>query len=194
MLPGLYSPSMVATALDTGHAPPEIAPVEGAELLGAWRAVRDRFEPNPIPIWIDDSPLREVVERARRHRMMVWVSHRSAGERLAQLGLPYYGAATDPESAPVRQSMALSLHAHHAGKNLQAWDRMLYLVPPPSARRWEQSIGRQHRQGQDAPRVVVEYASVIPYHEAAIDRARAQARKISTANGNRTKLDLADWR
>lgn len=193
-LPGLDSEGQLAQALDLGRAPAAVAPREGLELLTGWRAVKDRFVPNPVPIWLDDDPLLDVAAHVQRRRCIVWVRHVAAGERLAQYGLPYFGAGTDPEhEAERRKPFVASLQAHGVGQNLQAWDSMLFLTPPANADAWEQAIGREHRQGQRADHISVEYLATIPYHADVMKRVRAEARRITKANGFGHKLVLADW-
>lgn len=187
-LDGFDSESQVVSALD-GHGDPPAAS-EGRYLLAAWRAVRDTFEPNPVPVWLDDAPLRQAADR--RERTLIWTRHRAAGERIATLGVPWYPGGTNPEPA-AGKTIALSIGAHGTGKNLQAWHRNLVLVPPADPDIWEQLIGRTHRAGQRSDVVYVEVIDAIEYHGEVLRRARSSARATSKASGFDQKLVEATW-
>ena len=99
-----------------------------------------------MPIWLDDSPLRQAADAPAG--TLIWTRHVSAGQRLAQLGVPYYGGGSNPEHAPHGTTIAVSVEAHGTGFNLQhGWSRNRVLVPMASAELWEQLTGRTHRQG-----------------------------------------------
>lgn len=193
-LEGFDSTAPVVAALDYpgGLEPPDA--IRGRALLAAWREVRDQFEPNSVPVWIDVSVLVQAAEHARKQGTLVWVRFTEAGEMLAKLGIPYYGGGTEPDSdAPPGQPIALSIQAHATGRNMQAWDRSLVLTPPANADGWEQLIGRTHRAGQKSDTVLVECISTIDYHAATLSRVLAQARADSKAADIKHKLVLADW-
>lgn len=205
-LVGFDSPSMVAMALDRSDAitretdryeqvrvvqnvmPPSWR--EGRGLLQAWRAVRDRFEPNTRPVWVNDAPLREA---AKLEHTLIWVKHRAAGERLQQLGVSFYGGGTDPQSAVPGSTIALSIAAHGTGRNLQAWHRNAVMCPPANDRAHEQLIGRTHRQGQRSDAVYVSYLDTIAYHGDVLARVKTQAKATSKASGFTMKLAEATW-
>lgn len=170
-----------------GHA-------ELAELLAEWRAVKDRFEPTPVPVWLDVSPLVEIMQRAKANPgTLVWTPFVAVGQMLELMGLPYYGADRDPETAPPGHSIAVSVMAHHRGKNLQAWHRNTILRCPAKAKINEQLIGRTHRPGQNATSIFLEYLGSISYHRDVLDRVMAEARAVTRASGVQQKLTLADW-
>lgn len=200
-LEGFDSEGQVVQFLDAGHElavqtdAPEFDPEEGRSKLAAWRAVRDQFEPNTVPVWIDDAVLRQAVAKVDRATApsLVWTRFRAAGFKLAELGVPYYPGGTDPESAKPGTSIALSISAHGAGRNLQAYHRALYLTIPASADAHEQGIGRMHRAGQESDTVYVDYIGSIDYHTSVLAKVLAQARAIAVASGFDQKLTLADW-
>jgi len=194
-LDGYDSESQIVHALDahaTTHDPPP-CPNEGRHALAAWRAVRDAFVPNPVPVWIDASVLVAAVAEAGQTDTIVWTRFRAAGVLLEQLGVPYYGGGSDPESAEPGRTIACSIAAHGTGRNLQAWHRALVLTPPANARAWEQLVGRLHRPGQHSDVVRYSVISTIDYHANVIDRVRAEASATSRASGHTQKLDLAHW-
>lgn len=191
-LEGFDSEAQIVNALDAEVPTHEVPGAdEGRRLLTAWRAVRDQFEPNTVPVWISDEVLREAVAAAKREPTLVWVRYRAAGLKLHELGLPYYGGGQDPEGA--RGSIALSISAHGTGRNMQAWHRSLVLTPPANADAWEQLIGRTHRAGQRSDTVHVSVIGTIDYHATTMARILSQAHAITRASGFDHKLAIADW-
>lgn len=187
-LDGLDSASQVVAAVERGDAP---AAVEGAQLLEGWRAVKHRFTPNPVPVWLD----RSIVTQAIKHAgtgTLIWTRYRAVGDELQRQGVPYFGGGTTPLSEG-RTPIGLSIQAHGTGRNLQAWHRNLVLTPPANADAWEQLIGRTHRAGQAADVVEVSIIDAVPYHEDVISRVRSEARAVSKAFGFEHKLVIADW-
>lgn len=199
-LEGFDSEAQIVNALDRGpelgiHVVSDRPEVPGAEeglrLLTEWRNVRDQFEPNTVPVWIDDGVLREAAAVAKREPTLVWVRYRAAGQKLHELGLPYYGGGQDPEGA--RGSIALSIAAHGTGRNMQAWCRSLVLTPMANADAWEQLIGRTHRSNQRSDTVYVQVIGTIDYHSVTLGRVLSQAHAIAHASGFDHKLTIADW-
>lgn len=196
-LPDFDTAGQIVTALDHpnpyAYASPPAAD-EARALLAEWRAVKDRFEPTPVPVWLDVSPLVEIAARAKQNTgTLVWTPFVAVGQMLEAMGLPYYGAARDPETAPPGHSIAVSVAAHHRGKNLQAWHRNLILRCPAKAKINEQLIGRTHRPGQNATSIFLEYLGSIGYHRDVLDRVMSEARAVTRASGVPQKLTLADW-
>jgi len=68
--------------------------------------------------------------------------------------LAYYGPEGQTSSggsivhAPEGRSFVASWRANKKGLNLQAWPRLLIVMPPQSAKWLEQIVGRAHRQNQ----------------------------------------------
>jgi hypothetical protein len=87
----------------------------------------------------------------------------------------------------------LSIAVHGKGKNLQAWDQNLVLEPPSSGAKWEQLIGRTHRQGQSSKVVSLDVA-VLSYHDTdKLKKAREEADYIATMTGQDQRLQIATW-
>ncbi|MBK6920530.1 MAG: hypothetical protein IPH07_24230 [Deltaproteobacteria bacterium] len=195
-LDGIDSPMQLRNALDAGRGDLPDADA-GRRMLAAWRTVEPHFVPNPVPVWIDDSVLRQAAEYVTRRGAqpaIVWVDPIPVGRRMHELGVPYYGAGNNPETAPGGRSITCSLHAHREGKNLQdRFARSLSLSLPATADWWEQKIGRVHRAGQSADTVLAEYIDAIDYHGDVMTRVLAQARADALASGFDYKLTLADW-
>lgn len=134
-----------------------------------WLAVRDRFKPNSVPVWLSDSVVKFAAEWVTSDPSpgCVWTWNVAFGDALAAVTrLKYYGAGgldrfgdsisklpcygVNPGRAPV-PSIILSGQANQRGRNLQAWARNLLINPPRSARYLEQCFGRTHRAGQERP-------------------------------------------
>jgi len=149
------SPFLVAAGLDAGALDDPLA----AQALEAWRAVRERYSPTPPvePVWLSDYLIDDVaawvVDRLDAgERGIVWVQHSAVAAKLAECGLPVFGAGADPEAShePV---IACSIRAHGTGKNLQRWAHNLFTSWPPSGSTIEQAVARTHRAGQDEDEV-----------------------------------------
>lgn len=193
-LPGFDSESQIVHALDAvkgSTAPPYAA--DGRARLAAWRAVRDQFVPNPVPVWLGDSVVKQIADLAHREPMIVWVKHKAAGWAMQHLGVPYYGGGTDPRSAPANRPIACSIQAHSEGKNLQAWYRANVTCPPADALRWEQLLAREHRPGQKNPWVHARIMETIGYHTDVIERVTTQAEAVAKASGFGQRLINATW-
>lgn len=175
-----------------GPLPP--AHREGAALLAAWRAVRDKFTPNPVPVWLGKSIIKAAAEHTREHNAIAWTRYRAAGFALDAEGVPYFPGGTDPEHAPPGSPIACSIAAHGTGRNMQAWHHALVLTPMAGANAWEQLIGREHRPGQRADVVSIDVIGTIEYHGAVLGRVVAEARAISRASGFSQKIVDATWR
>ncbi len=188
----LDSELQVVRAVDAGHYPD----AEGA--LDGWRAVRDSFEPNTVPVWIDDSVLRYCVEWSREPGI-IWTEHNAFARRLSELsGLPYYGpqgkdvrGRAIEEAAPDTCIIA-SIASNSEGRNLQAWHRNLVTSPPASGAAWEQLLGRTHRDGQEADEVTVDVITTCDEHVEAMEQARRDAEYIESVTGQAQKILYAD--
>lgn len=198
-LDGFDSPEHVRRGLDRfvhggrdGPIPPDAA--DGARLLAAWRDAKKRLpKPPTVPVWIDDSPIRECVDTVKRGTV-IWTRRRAAGEKLASLGVPYYGAATNASTHRGNGTIACSIAAQGTGKNLQyKWHRARVIHPPANPEGWEQLIGRFHREGQRADAVYFEIIDAIDYHREAMSRVRGRAHTVSEHSGFEQKLVAATW-
>ncbi len=162
----------------------------------AWLAIKDRaHEPPKVWRWID-----EVIAEWWSIRMTdagveaVGFGKRIAfAERVAELaGVPYYGAgrkaAKDLTTEKGDRSIVCSLGAHGQGKNLQAWPRACVFDAPSTGATWEQLLGRLHRPGQEAERVVYE-VSLAWLEE--VGRAQKEAHWISATTGAPQKMQQA---
>lgn len=166
--------------------------------LRDWLAVRDTFEPNTVPVWMDDSLLRFASSWASKHHGIVWVAHACVGERLErEFGLPYYGKKGRDgrgrfiDDHPPEESLAASIASNKEGRNLQAWCENLILSMPSNGLAAEQLLARTHRDGQEADEVTVDVVVTCAEHVEAFSQARRDADYIQSSTGSPQKLMLA---
>lgn len=194
----LDKPSDVIRAIDAGTLP------GGVDLLADWREIRDTFDPVSKAIWIDDSPLRNAAEWLKEHpdHGLVWTSHVPAGERLSELsGVPFFASKGRPTNRIRYGKKRIDKHTSSAIVSLSACWKMfnlqhhhcenLYIDIPTKAKRWEQSIGRTHRSGQQRD-VSVEAWLACEEHENAIAMAIARARYVKETFNTPQKLLYAE--
>lgn len=184
----------VARAVDYGKLP------DGVKLLAAWRKAREEYQPNSVPVWIDeDAPVLHYAARWLQDGpgRLCWVGDVPVGQRIAALaGVPFFGAGQGQDGVPMIEdadgaSCVLTLSANAAGRNLQAWYRNLFLVVPSKARDYEQAIGRTHRPGQTRT-VYVTVCICTPEHRKALDAVQGNAEFVATMSGIVPKILSAD--
>lgn len=168
---------------------------EACAALLNWVQVRDTFEPNTVPVWIDTTVLNHVASWCERHRGIVWVEHTCFGERLEKdFGITYYGrkgrniAGSLIDDHSPSQSLVASIAANKEGRNLQAWSENLIVSMPSSGLGVEQLISRTHRDGQDADQVSVEVIVSCFEHVDSFNQASADADYIQSSTGSPQKL------
>lgn len=191
----------------------------GEELAHLWALKQaadfpGRVERKKVPVRVDDFKVRTAVEWAREQRTgLVFAYHEElaewATEALTAAGLDPLYAPAGEEGAVLVESIGdplqggkgdrlvvASLASHGVGRNLQAFDRMLYLQWPRAALLCEQSLGRLHRTGQEADEVVA-YA-LMGDHGDAWDHASRAATLNDTMYDHQTtglarRLLYCDW-
>ena len=122
---------------------------------------------------------------------LVWVHHKTMGEKLQELtGVPYFGAG-DQGVINHPGKCIVSIGAHSTGKNLQRYNQNMMAYCPSSGATWEQLISRTHRPGQKEDTVYFE----VPQHTTelrnAFRKAREDARYIEKTMGQEQKLRMA---
>ncbi len=192
---GLESEGQVINAVDAGQYPND-------ELV-RWRAVKDEYDPekNKEPVWVSDAAIDSAIKWAHEEKGIVWVEHTAFGERMAaKSGLPFYQnmgltkiGRKFIEDHPPGEPMIAAREPNFEGRNLQfGWSKMLMTTPHTAGYIWEQTIGRLHRDSQEADEVVVTVAAAIPEMLVFFDRACQDARLISDTTGQEQKLCYAD--
>ena len=132
------------------------------ELLERWRAIKPIFIPNTEPVWISSEALDTAAEWATKHAGLIWIEHNAFGHELARRsGLPFYAqegrtaAGQRIEHGDPKKSLIASVASNGTGRNLQAWSEALIMSCNPNGKTYEQMLGRNHRDGQEADTVEV---------------------------------------
>lgn len=172
----------------------------GPALLRAWQDVEDSFKPNPVPVWVDTT----VLELAKTWLKeggprLCWVEQRAFGDRLArETGLPFFaeegldqrGRLIDECEGP---SIA-SISSCREGHNLQnAWSENLVVCPPSRGDRWEQLLGRTHRDGQAEDEVQCLVLLTCQESVQCLEQARLDAKFVQDSTGQAQKLIYGNW-
>jgi hypothetical protein len=194
---GVNKPLDVTRAVRDGYLP------EYERALAEWEEVKEEFTATTRAVWITDEPLHAAAEWLTAHPKhgLVWTSHYDAGLRLSELsGVPFFaakGRPTDPKFGKRRidkatRSGIVSLNAIWKGFNLQhQYWRNLYIDVPTKAKKWQQSLGRTHRAGQEHT-VTADVWLACPEHEDALVYALRRARYSQDHFGSAQKLLYAD--
>jgi hypothetical protein len=179
---GYDSPLLVSMAL-------ERVPVSGelAQAWAGWKAVKERPGPLTKAIWVERDTLYGVLP----FDGILWYESAAIADALEEQGVRVRRAGEDPirDGKPV----ALSMTSHGIGWNLQMYNRMMVLEPPSNGQRWEQVIGRCHRQGQEADTVFCYVLHHTEVYRSALTKAGADARYIEQTTGIAQRLCYADW-
>jgi hypothetical protein len=187
----LDSPDAVVRAIDAGqhrHAAPA---------LEAWRAVRDTFVPNPVPVWICEQPLEFALEWGRTHDGIIWCDHVPFGRELAKRSKwTYYGRhgmSDDGQSlaAYAGGTVICSRQSGGEGFNLQAASEALVTAVVANGVQTEQLLGRLHRPGQDSD-VTFDLMLGCREHLTSFWKSFADARFVGETTGDEQKLTYAD--
>jgi hypothetical protein len=167
--------------------------------LATWLAVKDDFEPNTVPVWLNNHAIDFCTEWLYANNGIVWTEHTHFAERLSRHSRsPYFGrggktsAGRAIEDCPPGTPMIASIASNAEGRNLQAWSKNLIASPPPNGLQWEQLLGRTHRDGQQADEVTFDVLANCVEHYAAIWQAIADCEFVHDTTGSPQKLLVAD--
>lgn len=166
--------------------------------IAKWLEVKDKFTPNPVPVWLTTKVVRYAVGYARNYNALVWVEHQAVGHKLQELGLPYFGeggmdAAGNSIQDHDGRPAAVSSRAVYRGFNLQAWNHNLVLNQYPLGSRYEQMIGRTHRFGQEADVVHVQMLFTVDEQRQGFTQAQRDCERAQETSGQKQKLCIADY-
>lgn len=191
---GLDSEAQLARAVERGEYPAH------EHVYHTWQAVRTSYEPVTIPEWFTPFPTLAVkleIDNLPRPTL-IWVSETALGDRLAALTkLPFFRQKGEDENGRVieeldgKQSAIVSIGSCSEGRNLQAWSENLILSPPADGARWEQMLGRTHRDGQQADEINVRVSIRCREHFTSFEQALADADYAQSLTGQPQKLLLA---
>lgn len=127
-----------------------------------WERMKPTFEPGSKPLWLSDHALNWCADWGREPGI-IFVDHVAFGIELEkrtgwkfyqQGGKDRHGKRVDAlykKGQHAKETVICSRFSCGTGKNLQAWNRMLFTGMPANNRDFEQAVGREHRSGQDRP-------------------------------------------
>ncbi len=132
---------------------------------------------------------------------IIWVHHQEMGrwvaEALTAAGLPVLekvgGAEWLQDDGSDKYFCVASIEAHHKGKNLQHHKHQFILQWPRSSEYMEQLLGRCHRQGQTADRLIVTTCLSNAWDLAQKEGTLEDTRYVQETTGNAQKLLYCDW-
>lgn len=155
-LPDFDSELRVRNGCKRGELPKSLQSAAAAA-LARWEAQKHKPKPLTVPVWLTDVAMEWVAAWMRNHSSgIVWTEHQAVIDWFVRNGAPHvFAAGSNSELRLLARSVSAgtfpivcSRQAHFQGKNLQAWNESLVLTPGPSAKIWEQMLGREHRSGQ----------------------------------------------
>ncbi len=157
-----------------------------------WQVHKSFVPPAKKKEWVSDY----IVEACKQYLeksaspCLIWVNLQEVGNRLEkELGLPYFGAGTEPPKEA--QDCILSIKAHATGKNLQAWRNNLVVHPVSDPSLIEQLIARTHREGQEADEVEITFFTHSIFGSS-LNRATKQAYVVQESTNQPMRLCYAD--
>lgn len=188
----LDSELQVTNAVDDGHYP------QAKPALDDWRRVKNSFEPNSVPVWLDYSVVDAAAKWAQESPGIVWCEHTAFAKELAKRArLAYYGKrgrdalGRQIEDHPPDESLIASVKSNSDGRNLQAWHRNLIISCPADGLLWEQIGGRTHRDGQEEDEVTFDVVVTSRFHIEGFEQALRDAIRLEAISGPQ-KLLYAD--
>jgi hypothetical protein len=210
--PGLDTPMLVGKHHEIHGAVPGWSQAD--ELYRLWTAWKgldspDLPERQSEPVRVCDYKVRHAVEWATRVRKssrsvrggILWCYHTGVAlwlkEALESVGLPVLmkgGGATWLENDGSENYFCIaSIEAHHAGKNLQHHRNQLAVQMPRPADYVEQMLGRCHRQGQQADRLVFTTNLTLDWDHEQLSSTLSDTVYQKETLGGDYKLLIADW-
>jgi hypothetical protein len=170
-----------------------------------WRGLDsvDLPERQSEPIRVCDYKIRHAVEWAKKVKKggIVWAYHRAVAdwlfEAFTQAGLRTLlkggGETWLQDDGSERYFCIASIEAHYRGKNLQHHTNQLIVQWPRASDMCEQLLGRCHRTGQTADRLVVHTNHTLDFdHEQQAATILDTVYDQETLGGER-KILIADW-
>ena len=161
-----------------------------------WETQKQMIQPDREVVWLDAFLVDYVCDFVAKARQpwLIWYEGIPFADALRARGLPVYGEDSRPETEDGKRSICVSLDAHTESINLQRFSRNLILAPPSSGKKWEQLIGRTHRQNQTADLISVDVLAHTPELGRSIESARRDAAYREQVSGVPERMCFATWR
>ena len=175
------------------------------DLWSEWRALDRPDLPDRLsrPVRVDDYKIKAAVRwaRALKGGGILWVIHKAVGvwlmEELRKAKVPCRKKGSGDEWLRGDGSNAYvcvaSIDAHGTGKNLQDFEHQYIVQWPRSATQCEQLIGRTHRTGQQADRLVINTNLTSDWDHEQMSCTIQDTVYVAETMGGRRKLLIADW-
>jgi len=165
-----------------------------------WMKQKDKPLP-PVGVkWFSQYFLAAIIQwaNAQKEPPLIWYEHTALAHALCQLtGWPMYGTGDKSDEAltqvKVPHTAVISIRAHSQGKNLQAWGNHFIAHPLSDGARWEQLLGRSHRQGQTRKVVTVTVPCFAEFG-VALASAREASKYIEESTGLKQRLLSGKWK
>lgn len=183
---GIDSPALVYNACERGEL--QFSSFE------MWKLFKPRPKPDSVPVWISDFMVADAVAWGKESPGIIWYEHKALGEAIAKAGnFKRYGAqltgGADIEKEPGTRTIVVSIDSYFKGVNLQyAFNRNLVTTPPASGERWEQFVGRTHRENQKADEVTVDCYLHTANYRNSLRQALDEERYAEQTTGSKRKL------
>ena len=162
------------------------------QALSRWQEAETRFRGkiHTDAVWETPIAMDLIASMALSGKHIVWYADQAVGEALKARGVRTIVAG---DTVPMDgETMALSIHAHKLGLNLQAYNSMIFGCSPRSPATYEQAIGRVHRGGQREDEVWVRVPGWHAVLRRPLEAARAAAAFVAATGGDQ-KLALATF-
>lgn len=178
------------------------------QLWSEWKALYREDLPERLsePVFVDDFKIRHAVEWAARLAKkktgaILWVIHQAVADWLmrelhkAGVDALHKGAGANwlRNDGSQNRIVVASIDAHGTGKNLQDFQHQLVVQWPRSATQAEQLIGRTHRTGQQADRLVVHTNLTTDWDHEQMACTLGDTAYVAETMGRKPKLLVADW-
>ena len=165
----------------------------------AWARQKEKPLPPVAVTWFSQYFLQGIIEwaKAQTDPPLIWYEHLALAQALHQItGWPVYGAGKKADEELIGVTAPhiamISIRSHSQGKNLQVWGNHFVAHTLSDGARWEQLLGRSHRQGQRRATVSVTVPNFSEF-SGALASAQQGARYIEEATGLNQRLLRADW-
>ena len=160
-----------------------------------WARLRSTYKIVTEPVWFTDDIMQDAYRWAVDHQGVVWADNIAEGERLQELGLPYFhhhGRNVDGVHIMNYKGPAVvASSACSEGVDLTQYTEALILDAPPSAAVWEQRLARLHRGGQKRP-VRFEVWAYVKEQRLSLRKALEESQDLSAKFCATHKIRLAD--
>jgi hypothetical protein len=199
-LPSWDSEGVVRRACENASAVVIDVFPELLEAYAAWMGVRDRYGPTGPPteaVWFTYDMLEIVAQQVQAVSQygptIAWVRSPSMGELLARrLGWVYFGAGAEGIEQH-RSSCVASVKAHGTGRNLQYFNKAVFIARPYNGADWEQVVCREWRPGQLSPSVDCYVYNHCYEMWLVLERSKEHAQYIEHTIGNPQALLRANF-